>query len=180
MKLPPFLAHRLAIIAPLAEQFIRAQRDRYKPRALPLSNEQLRAMQPFFSQELLADTRVLVLHDETVPNPALYKVATRLRIRDLPNFDTVAAVTFQDVIVSHVPFDPGLLFHELVHAEQYRQLGIKTFARLYVSGFLRSGGYDGIPIELHACALGARFQRDPLSPFSVEQDVAARIAAHAF
>jgi hypothetical protein len=41
------------------------------------------------------------------------------------------------VVVSHQPFNHGLLFHELVHVEQYRQLGIQQFANLYVRGFLR-------------------------------------------
>ena len=32
------------------------------------------------------------------------------------------------------PFSNGLLFHELVHVEQYRQLGIPRFSELYVGG----------------------------------------------
>ena len=35
--------------------------------------------------------------------------------------------TFSDVVVSHGPFSNGLLFHKLVHVEQYRQDGIPTF-----------------------------------------------------
>src|SRR2546429_7268300 len=42
------------------------------------------------------------------------------------------------------------LFHELVHAEQYRQLGVGRFAELYIRGFLSGGGYDGIPLEVNA------------------------------
>ena len=56
----------------------------------------------------------------------------------------MAAVTFCDVVVSHQPFTYGLLFHELVHVEQYRQLGIPRFAELYVRGFLSGGWYDGL------------------------------------
>lgn len=42
------------------------------------------------------------------------------------------------------PFLNGLLFHELVHVEQYRQLGIPRFAELYVCGFLNGGTYEAI------------------------------------
>ncbi len=35
----------------------------------------------------------------------------------------------------------GFLFHELVHVEQYRQLGVPRFSELYVRGFLSGGRY---------------------------------------
>jgi len=79
----------------------------------------------------------------------------------LPDFSQMAAITFGDVVVSHMPFTDGLLFHELVHVEQYRQLGIPRFAELYVLGFLSGGGYDGIPLEADAYTLGRRFEADP-------------------
>jgi hypothetical protein len=44
--------------------------------------------------------------------------------------------------------DYGLLFHELVHVEQYRQLGIPRFAELYVRGFLSGGGYGYKPCTI--------------------------------
>src|SRR5690349_24230460 len=55
-------------------------------------------------------------------------------------------------------FRSGVLFHEVVHAEQYRQLGLGRFAELYVRGFLSGGGYDGIPLEVNAYTLGTRFE----------------------
>ena len=55
---------------------------------------------------------------------------------NLPDQSTMGAITFNDVVVSHEPFSSGLLFHELVHVEQYRQLGVPRFAELYVRGFL--------------------------------------------
>jgi hypothetical protein len=79
---------------------------------------------------------------------------------DLPDFRRMAAITFCDVAVSHVPFTDGLLFHELVHVEQYRQLGIPRFSELYVRGFLSGGGHDGIPLEPNAYTLGRKFEGD--------------------
>jgi hypothetical protein len=84
----------------------------------------------------------------------------------------MAATTFGDVVVSHVAFTDGLLFHELVHVEQYRQLGIPRFSELYVRGFLSGSRYDGIPLEVNAYALGGQFERNPRQRFSVADEVA--------
>jgi len=94
---------------------------------------------------------------------------------DLPDFAMMNAVTFSDVVVSRERFTHGLLFHELVHVEQYRQLGIERFAGLYLRGFLSGGGYDGIPLEKNAYQLGDRFESNPNTLFSVHDEVAAWI-----
>src|SRR6266567_3326166 len=60
----------------------------------------------------------------------------------------------------------------LVHVEQYRQLGGLRFSELYVRGFLSGGGYDGIPLEVNAYALGRRFEGNPRQQFSVADEVA--------
>jgi hypothetical protein len=72
------------------------------------------------------------------------------------------------------------LFHELVHVEQYRQLGIPRFAELYVRGFLSGGGYEGVPLEINAYDLGGRFERSPLARFSVADEVGAWIRGGRF
>src|ERR1019366_4204019 len=81
------------------------------------------------------------------------------------------SVTFSDVVVSHEPFSNGILFHELVHVEQYRQLGIPRFSDLYVRGFLNGGSYDAIPLEVNAYTLGGRFEQNPARQFSVADEV---------
>ena len=78
-----------------------------------------------------------MLENERVGNPEFYPMLHELSLRNLPDFQTMAAITFNDVIVSHEPLDARILFHELVHVEQYRQLGIERFAKLYVRGFCR-------------------------------------------
>ena len=50
-----------------------------------------------------------------------------LGFNNLPDQSKMGAITFNDVVVSHEAFSNGLLFHELVHVEQYRQLGIPRF-----------------------------------------------------
>jgi hypothetical protein len=88
----------------------------------------------------------------------------------------MTAITFEDVVVSHEPFTPGLLFHEMVHVEQYRQLGVARFAELYVRGFLEGGSYEAIPLEVNAYSLAERFERDPAKSFSVKAEVLGWLA----
>jgi hypothetical protein len=94
-----------------------------------------------------------------------------LGFNNLPDQSAMGAITFSDVVVSHEAFSNGLLFHELVHVEQYRQLGIPRFSDLYVRGFLNGGSYEAIPLEMNAYTLGGRFESDPQRVFSVDDEV---------
>jgi hypothetical protein len=85
-----------------------------------------------------------------VQNPEFYPMLRNLGFKNLPDQSTMAAITFCDVVVSQEPFSDGLLFHELVHVEQYRQLGIQRFSDLYVRGFFSGGSYEAIPLEVNA------------------------------
>jgi hypothetical protein len=124
-----------------------------------------------FSPQLLEGVRLLVLQGEQVANPEFYQMLRTLGFRNLPDQAKMAAITFSDVVVSHEPFSDGLLFHELVHVEQYRQLGIPRFSELYVRGFLNGGSYEAIPLEVNAYTLEGRFESDPHRAFSVEDEV---------
>ena len=111
-----------------------------------------------------------------MPNPDFYPMLRSLGFHNLPDQSAMAAITFRDVVVSHQPFSSGLLFHELVHVEQYRQLGIPRFSELYVRGFLNGGSYGAIPLEVNAYTLGGRFEQNPANRFSVEDEVRRWIA----
>ena len=128
-------------------------------------------MMGFFSPELLDRARLVVLTGTRVENPPFYPMLVGMGFRNLPDFSLMAAITFCDVVVSHQRFTDRLLFHELVHVEQYRQLGIPRFAELYVRGFLVGGGYDGIPLEVNAYSLDTRFYQAPDQQFQVEGEV---------
>jgi len=129
-------------------------------------------MTGFFPSQVLDAARVVVLHASRIENPPFYPLLAGMGFSHLLDISQMAATTFCDVLVSHVPFTEGLLFHELVHVEQYRQLGIPRFSELYVRGFLSGGGYDGIPLEMNAYALGRQFEGSPRQHFSVADDVA--------
>ena len=161
-------------------EYISNQREAYAPRAVPLSAEQCAAMEGFFSPALLRETRLLVLRGERVRNPPFYPMLRALGFDNLPDQQNMAAITFSDIVVSHQPFSDSLLFHELVHVEQYRQLGIPRFADLYVRGFLAGGSYERIPLELNALALEKRCLQDPAVKFSAADDVQAWMVQERF
>jgi hypothetical protein len=171
-QLSPELVQRVS--AAVAD-YIAGQRARFFSRSANLSNAQKDAMAGFFRTDLLETTQIVTLEKERIGNPDFYAMLSGMGFSNLPDFALMAAVTFKDVVASHVPFSDGLLFHELVHVEQYRQLGVPRFAELYVRGFLSGGGYDGIPLEINAYALGARFEAHPDQSFSVETEVASWI-----
>jgi len=129
-------------------------------------------MEGFFSPQIIDEARLLILQGERVSNPSFYPMLKSLGFNNLPDQSAMGAITFYDVVVSHEPFSGGLLFHELVHVEQYQQLGIPRFSDLYVRGFLNGGSYEAIPLEINAYALGGRFEEDPRREFSVSDEVA--------
>lgn len=180
MAIPYLATEQVFQISGLVTQYITAQRAQYMPRALPLLAGQRTKMAAFFSTELLESVRLLVLDGERVVNPDFYPMLRSVGFNNLPDQSTMGAITFVDSVVSHGQFADGLLFHELVHVEQYRQLGVSNFSTLYVRGFLVGGGYEGIPLERNAYTLGERFEKDPTTCFSVADEVAEWIAADRF
>jgi hypothetical protein len=173
---PKLTPDQVAQVSELVAGYISAQRGKYAPRAIPLSSQQRAPLEPFFAREVLDNVRVLVLEGERVANPGFYPMLRSLGFKNLPDQSGMGAITFSDVVVSHEPFSSELLFHELVHVEQYRQLGIPRFSELYVRGFLNGGSYEAIPLEVNAYSLEDRFRRDPRSTFSVQAEVAQWLA----
>jgi hypothetical protein len=171
MGTPKLSPGQIADVSNFVAQYISAQRDLYLTRAVPLTAQQKASVQGFFRPQLLDATLLLILHGERVANPAFNTSLRSLGFSNLPDQSAMAAITFNDVVVSHVTFSSGLLFHELVHVEQYRQLGIQRFSELYVRGFLGGGSYEAIPLEVNAYTLGDRFKTDPHRVFSVESEV---------
>jgi hypothetical protein len=168
---PKLTPDQISEVTGLVAQYISTQREKYAPRAMPLSAPQSAAMNGFFTPQLLESARLLVLQGERVANPDFYPKLKTLGFNNLPDQSAMGAITFSDVVVSHEAFSNGLLFHELVHVEQYRQLGIPRFSDLYVRGFLNGGSYEAIPLEVNAYTLGGRFESDPRRMFSVEDEV---------
>jgi len=134
MATPRLTPEQMAQVSGLVEQYIATQRERYASRAVPSSLQ----LSP-----VLDGTRLIVLQGKRVANPDFYPMLRSLGFNNLPDQSAMAAITFRDVVVSHEAFSNGLLIHELVHVEQYRQLGIPRFSELYVRGFLDGGRLRG-------------------------------------
>lgn len=166
----------VAQLSGMVEDYILSSRKKYAARAVPLSPEQRSSMQPFFPAQILDQIHLLRLQDERVQDPPFYGMARMMGFRNLPSFADTAAVTFVDVIVSHEEFTDDLLFHELVHAVQYAQLGTREFASRYLKGFISGGSYDGIPLEKQAYDLEQRYSGNKGQVFSVAEEVRQAIA----
>ena len=75
------------------------------------------------------------------------------------NFSVAAGITFDECVLI---VDPGVpmdvLFHEMVHVEQYRILGMKEFSRAYVQGIVDCDFiYEKIPLAAIVFEMTARF-----------------------
>ncbi|HEY5030103.1 MAG TPA: hypothetical protein VIK39_16980 [Candidatus Angelobacter sp.] len=167
-NLPPAMVSQLVS---MVEDYINSSRKKYAPQAMPLTDAQRTAMQPFFSAAVLDSVRLCVLQGTRVSNPSMYTMAKMMGIRNLPDFSAMTAITFVDVIVCHEECTDALLFHELVHVVQYAQLDVKEFAARFVSGFVQGGSFEEIPLEKFASALEARFSENASQSFSVEAEV---------
>lgn len=165
-------------------QYIRAQREQYYPQATTLAFSELWSR--FFSATDLQRIRAVQPaaqrrgggEELRVPNPPFYAELEQLGFTGLPDFSTMPAITFDDVVVFHDPLTPQLIFHEMVHIVQYRLLGVDEFARLYVLGYLQ-GGYEGTPLEVCAYELDGRFIMGSVG-FDVEAEVKSWIKGGRF
>jgi hypothetical protein len=157
--------------------YIADQRSHFHDRAQAISAENMSTLRSFFPMEILSGVRVA---QGRASEPPFYSLLRALGIRNAPPFSDMAGITFEDVVVHVEPLTTSLLFHELVHAVQYKHLGLNGFAKRYVRGFLTGGSYEEIPLEKQAYGLEDRFIRDPSRPFSVEQDVTEWIRGDKF
>jgi len=172
MPLPKLTEKQIRELVGLVGGYIAEQRSAFLPRAQPIAAIDMRLLQPFFPADVLDAVRVI---RGRAAEPSFYSRLRAMGIRNAPPFSDMAGVTFHDVLIHVEPITRSLLFHELVHAVQYKHLGMQEFANRYVRGFLTGGSYEEIPLEKQAYELEARFAADPVATFSVEEDVSERI-----
>ncbi len=115
--------------------------------------------------------RVRLVEQDPPPVAGLpFQGALRAYGFDFPDPRLVTAITFDGVIAARQPLSDGVLFHELVHVVQFRLLGVRKLSRQHVEGFLESGTYKSIPLEICANELEARFELSA-RPFAGEDEV---------
>lgn len=168
VPIPRLIRPLVPLISWLTARYIAYHRRRLLAQSMAIPDQTIAPLRAFFPASVLAETRIV---QARMPDPILYPLARVFGIKGLLKMSSIEAITLVDVVAYPEELDPGTLFHELVHAVQYRVLGLKQFARLYVRGFLEGGGYEGIPLERQAYQLGTRFGRWPKGLFSVEEEV---------
>lgn len=172
MRVNPTLAHvTAAALAPAVAAYIRWQRNALVVHAGALDGETRRQLAPYFSADALAAVRVAVTEGEVVPDLPFSDALRRVGVQ-YPCTSALAGITLEDVIAMKPQLPGYVLFHELVHAVQFRVLGIGRFSFLYARGLLATGMYERIPLEVCAYELEERFQCSG-EPFSVEAEVLA-------
>jgi hypothetical protein len=152
-----------------------SQREAFAPTSDPISQEDRSVLWHYFGHGVLQSSR-LAWVDE-IANPDFYTTFERAGLSIPLDFRLMTAITFVDtIVISRSQFEgPAtwrpLLFHELVHAVQYRVLGLDRFVSAYVEGWARNGFfYESIPLERMAYELQGRFDL-AAQPFSVESEV---------
>ena len=151
--------------------YLQDQRREYRPQGVPLSADQHIAMKPFFPLGLLAGIRIVELRNQRTPNPPFYAEAKALGLTNLPELAHMASLTFEDVVVFPSEVTDRRLFHALVHAVQFKVLGLQRYTELFVRSFLRTQAHVSVPLEVHAFSLESKFAEKPDEPFSVEEKV---------
>jgi hypothetical protein len=170
--IPRLIRSLVPLISWMTARYIAYHRRRLGPQATAIPGEMLTSLHQYFPPAVLAETRIV---RATMPEASLYPLVGLFGIKGLLEMSSIGAITLVELVAHPDELDRETLFHELVHVVQYRVLGLKRFARLYVHGFLKGAGYEGIPLERQAYELGAQFEKDSKKVFSVEEDVIRRL-----
>jgi hypothetical protein len=150
--------------------YAQEQRARYWPQGQPLTTQQNAIMEIFFSPDLLAAIRIVELGGQRLPNPPFYEEAKSIGLTNLPEITHMTSTTFVDVIVFNERATERSLFHGLVHAAQFKLLGVDKYCEAFIQEFRRRNSYFNVPLETQAISLEARFAGGHAG-FSVEMDV---------
>ena len=163
-------------------EWLQQMRDRHSATARPLNAEELTALGAHFDATLLDSVRVKTVTE--IEKPPFYDgLRSQLAfvgVRVAFDFAAVRGITFDNcILVRESPLSVALLFHELVHVEQYRQLGIPRFAAAYVRGLAENRfEYEENPIEKIAVSLKERFNQG--DHFSAGDEIKAWLATREY
>ncbi len=172
--MPRLVRPLVPLISWMTARYIGYHRKRLLGDSCAISEHVQAHLRGYFPDAVLAHTRII---QAVMPEPFVYPVAKILGVKGLLEMPSIGAITLIDVVAYPEQLGISTLFHELVHVVQYRILGLKRFAELYVKGFLNGGGYYEIPLERQAYELAARFDLEAGEVFSVEEDVIRRSEA---
>lgn len=160
--------------------WVESERNRHRPHAHPLSADQRQAMAGFFSKQILDTTRIRRVAE--IQNPEFFSIFRDAGEPYPIDFRRASGLSLLDTVLVTEERTRGgagswlgLLFHELVHVAQDRFLGPGRYMENYVRGWAENGRlYRSIPAEAQAYDLAARYRRNPMTTFSVEEEVRKR------
>ncbi len=152
-------------------QYLADQRERYRAEGVPLREELRGAVEHFFPSPLLQEVRMVEVAANSITNPPFYEDAKALGLTNLPELVQMTSLTFDDVLVFQGSITERSLFHALVHAVQFKVLGLERYTELFVRGFLRTRFHVTVPLEAHAFLLESEFVAEPRHVFAVEARV---------
>jgi hypothetical protein len=173
MEPPKFTPSELGQLVAQAVSWMQEQRESFLPSSHPLSEEQNRNLQSFFSAEILGRLRVVDAHatGQKIPYPPFYEKVRAGGARVVPDAAHMTAMPFIDVAVFNRQPTLRTLFHTLVHVAQFEVVGVERVMKGYFETLNESGLWMVVPYEEQAYQLDARYTRGPHDTFSVEKEV---------
>lgn len=154
--------------------WVQRRRRRYRHGGCALNAAERRVLSPYFDSSLL--DRVRVCRVKRIEAGLPRWLMRSLKLPGSADISAAAGMAFGDaVVIAEIDAKRtrpmSLLFHELVHCEQYRVLGILGFLRRYLRGWAKSGfEYRAIALEEQAYELQDRF--DSGEVFRADSEVA--------
>lgn len=163
MSIAPLSADKILLI----KNWIREVLKKYTPQAKPLKDIHLPRLSAFASEALRSN--ISVVEVDTLPLPPVEEWG----IHQLDHFvhEPFIAITYLNTlfILKKESLNEVTLFHELVHALQWRILGEDRFLFLYTKGLLEDMYYTS-PLEMMAYELQEEFENNE-APFDLEKKV---------
>jgi hypothetical protein len=157
---PAKLLSRLNEVLPLVRSWIGWVVAENYPIAQRVDGLGFRRVVSYFPVELLDEVRFVTTHRIPFPPVVQYGLTQFASLEEMPK----AGITFDKLIFIHESMiSESVAFHELVHALQWKALGVDDFLLTYAVSTLLHG-YANNPLEATAYDLQSQFDRDVALP----------------
>ena len=173
MEPTKFTPAELTALLNEAVSWLRQQHDFFFPSSLSLDADQKSQLGPFFPAKLLDQARIADVSRTggAIPYPPFYERVRAGGARVLPDAAHMTAIPFIDVMVFNRPPTLRTVFHNLMHVTQFAVLGEERVLRGYFDTLNEAGLWMVVPFEEQAYQMDARYTRNPVDIFSVEEEI---------
>ena len=147
-------------VLPLVKVWIRETLTATAPNARPVASYGFARLPAYYTPAPLSQSKVIEVDRVPVPPLSTFGLS---QFRDFEEMDADGITYLDTYFVRHeAARQESLHFHELVHAAQWRILGLERFLALYAEG-LEKFGYRDSPLEVMAYDLQEQFELGPQS-----------------